>query len=137
MTTQSFGKRTRKTSIHGQDFQIYILNASEGVKIARQLSTVIVPVLGSLNSNDGNGIDFKQAAQTLVLNLDSIDVLDIIKKLLKELSIDGMEVSFDDYFAANYGVLVDITAFALTENFSSFFSGSGIFQSLTQTPKTE
>ena len=46
--------------------------------------------------------------------------------MLDELQIDGNEVDIEEYFAANYGELIEILEFSLKENFSSFFMGKGI-----------
>ena len=126
----TFGNRIRQTEINGKEFQIFLLNASDGITMARDLSTTLLPVLGTLKTKDDGQVDFRAAAVELSQNIDKIDILSVLNKLLKELCVDQDEVSFDDFFAGNYGELIDIVAYALRENFESFFSQSGTFQNL-------
>lgn len=108
--------------INGKTFQIYLLPAGEGIGMAQKLSGLIAPMLEQ-GANDEVSVDFIKVATSLSTSLGDNELLLIIKRLLKELAVNGSEVSFDDYFTGNYGELINIVAFALQENFGSFFEG--------------
>lgn len=115
-------KRVKKETIEGKEVQIHLLPASEGIVLASKLGATVLPSLGSLQENSDGEISILEVAAIVIANIEQLDVLDTIKKLLKGLTVNGQGVSFDDYFMANYGELVKILTFSLKENFSSFFS---------------
>jgi hypothetical protein len=123
----SFGKNVRIKDIKGKPFQINLVGAAEGIKIVTQLSDILVPLLGGIQEGssvdeEGNPtVDFALLAKSITMNMDKVDILSIMKALLRGLAVDGAEVNFDEYFTANYAELVAIIAFCLKENFGSFF----------------
>ena len=131
---KSFSNRIRTTTISEKEYQIYLLPAGEGIKMAKELSSLILPVLGALTSGTGEGedvsIDFKSIATELITNMEDFDILITIKRLLKDVAVDGQDIEFDTHYMGNYGELIEAVSYALTENFSSFFSQSGIFKNL-------
>lgn len=118
------------------DVTLYLLRAFRGLFLARQLGKVLLPVLGSFmapteeEEDEDPSVDFSKVAETLVESIDSIDVESLVKELLDGITIDGIEVNLDEYFMANYGLLLEIVAFSLQENFQSFFTSS-VFKSLS------
>lgn len=115
-------KRVKKETIEGKEVQIHLLPASEGIILASKLGATVLPSLGSLQETSDGEISILEVAAIVIANIEQLDVLDTIKKLLKGLTVNGQGVTFDDYFMANYGELVKILTFSLKENFSSFFS---------------
>ena len=121
-----FGSRVRKKEIKGKEVQIYLLRAGDGIAIAQKLSSIVASFLGSAGmdgSSDGVTIDFSKIAEALSKYLSEKELIEIITKLLKEMTINGSQVNFDEYFSGNYGELLAIMSFALQENFGSFFDG--------------
>lgn len=117
----------------GAKFKVKKLRMSVGIKIAKKLNKVILPLLGGtidgLKHDDyihGAPKSFSNLALLLCEQIDEAQVEDLIVVLLDGLTINNDEVDIDDYFAANYGELVEILEFSLRENFKSFFTGKGI-----------
>ena len=127
MTNTKFKNKVRTDTIGGMEIQIYILGALEGFEMAKELAVIFAPILGAIKEGESD-VDFKAAALSMASTLGEANILAITTRLLKDLCVDGVEITFDDYFAANYGALVQILAFALKENVSSFFSLGDIFQ---------
>lgn len=121
-------------TVKGEDkqVQIYKLNASEGIVIGTKLLKFILPVLGGFADEMFNEEKvespktFSEMAQRILMQMDNVDMLAIIKKLLHSASIDRKPVDFDEYFMANYGELFLVLEFALKENFQSFFEVAGL-----------
>ena len=121
----------RKKTINGKEVTIFLLPASKGLVTAKKLSQVLLPTIGAFaDGTSGDGLDLSMPAAILVDSLDSLDVMAIVSILLEQMCVDGREVNFDEYFMANYGELFEVIKFALEENFSSFFTGSGIAKML-------
>jgi hypothetical protein len=123
----SLGQHVRTKEINNKSFQIHLLGAGAGIKTVTELGDIILPVIGSMQGAtdaDGNAeVNFAEIAKAITMNMDKVNILEIIQRLLKDLAVDGSEVKIDDYFIANYGELIAVVAFALQENFSSFFDG--------------
>jgi hypothetical protein len=115
-----FNLQVEKIEIKGKEFQIELLPAGEGITIAHKLSTVILPLV-SFDGEEGLNLDFGKLATSLTTSLGDKDLLNVIKRVLKNLCVDGKEVVFDNYFRANYGELIKILTFAFEKNFGSFF----------------
>ena len=117
-----FGDSFKTKEINSKTFQISLLPAGEGIQMAQKLSLLVVPLLEGADGEELE-LDFMKVATNLSSSLGDNDLLLIIKRLLKGLAVDGKEASFDDYFRGNYGELIQAVAFALQENFGSFFEG--------------
>lgn len=127
--------RVRQTVINEKNFQIYLLPAGEGIKRATQLAKAFAPSAASIMDSLKSGeVDYSAIAYSLAEGLDNIDVLDVASRLLKDLSVNGQAVNLDEYFMGNYGELVEALAFALKENFESFFAAKGFVEKFL--PKT-
>lgn len=120
------------TAINNKQFRIKKLPALKGLQISTRLAKIILPLAGG--TFDGLKADttfqtprnFTHLALTLCDQIDNINLEDLSLQLLNDLYVDGNPVDFDEYFSANYGEFVEVLAFALQENFSSFFTQSGI-----------
>lgn len=133
----SINKLVAQTEITVKDenkkVQIYRLPASEGIVHGTKLLKLVLPVLGGLadeifseESTKDVPQTFSEMAQRVLMQLDSFDAVALIKRLLKDASVNGKAIDFDEYFMGNYGELVLIVEFALKENFKSFFEGTGL-----------
>lgn len=120
-----FGNSFKTKEINNKTFQISLLPAGEGIQMAQKLSTLVLPLLDA-SDGDELELDFIKIAASLSSSLGDNDLLTIIRRLLKGMAVDGREENFDEYFRGNYGVLVQVVAFALQENFGSFFEGMAI-----------
>lgn len=132
MNANMVAKKTITVKGTEKEVQIYKLNASEGIVLGTKLLKLILPVLGGFadeifsEEKTEAPQTFSEMAQRILEQLDNVDMLAIIKKLFDGLTVDRKDVSFDDYFMANYGELTMILEFALKENFQSFFEGTGL-----------
>lgn len=128
--------KIRTKQVCGKQVQIYLLPATEGLRMAKELADVFVPTAGAFYQGVAEGgINFENLAMVLVSELDKVDVAVIIARLLKDVAVDGSAINFDDYFMANYGELIEMVSFAMSENFSSFFAAKGLFERFL--PKVE
>lgn len=135
-------KRTTTLS-NGKKVSVKILRMTAGLAVAKKLMNVIAPAIGGtvdgLRHDDyihGAPTSFTHLALTLCGQIDKLQIEDLIVVLLDEMTVDGKAVDIDEYFAANYGELVEILEFSLKENFSSFFTGKGIKARLIKTVQT-
>tara|TARA_R110002126_G_scaffold34517_7_gene106823 strand:+ start:582 stop:971 length:390 start_codon:yes stop_codon:yes gene_type:complete len=106
---------------------------TEGIAVAKRLLNVIAPTTGAaldgLQHDDilhGAPKSLSNLAMILCSQIDKAQIENLITVLLQDLYIEGQEVDVEEYFAANYGELVEILEFSLEVNFKSFFMGKGI-----------
>ena len=125
--------RRQKTLENGKKIQIKVLRATAGIAVAKKLMNVIAPALGGaadgMRHDDlihGAPTSFTHLALTLCDQIDKVQIEDLISVLLEDMTVDGKDIEFDDYFAANYGELIEILEFSLRENFATFFTGKGM-----------
>lgn len=125
---------TSKTISNGKNITIKLLPAvTQGIPVARRLMNVLAPIVGG--TLDGMRHDelfhgapktFSDMALLVCKQLEGIDAPSLINTLLSGMEVDGKSVNIDEYFSANYGEMLEILEFALKENFSSFFTDSGM-----------
>ena len=131
-------KKIIKIKNEEKEIQIYKLPASEGIVMGTKILKLILPVLGGfadeMFSEETKEVPktFSEISTRLVTQMDNVDILGIIKRLLSELAINRKEVDFDNYFMGNYGELILVVEFALRENFNSFFEVVGLKDRLLQ-----
>ncbi len=122
-------------TINNKQFSLKKLGARDGFTIGLEISKLVLPALGA--SVDGMRKDeiihgapqtFGDAAQKLVQQMGSVDVLNIIDKMFAGMTVDDKEIDWDEYFSGNYAEMVEVLMFTLKENFESFFTESGIVQ---------
>jgi hypothetical protein len=126
-------RRESKFTDSGKKFSVRILPMTEGISVAKKLLSVIAPTTGSaldgLQHDDilhGAPKSLSTLAMILCNQIDKVQVENLIIVLLQDLYIDNQEVNIDEYFAANYGELIEVLEFSLEVNFKSFFMGKGI-----------
>ncbi|WP_400217240.1 phage tail assembly chaperone [Escherichia coli] len=121
MTTTQVNKRIRTKEFEdGRKLTIQVLGAVEGITLARKLAKAFIPTFKEVIAPDGK-IDIMEGMESLVAGLDEIELTKVIARLFDSATVNDFPLNVDDYFAANYGDLVDFLAFALMENFGSFF----------------
>lgn len=125
--------RREKTLESGKKVGIKILRTTAGIAVAKRLMNVVAPAVGGaadgMRHDDfvhGAPKSFTHLALTLCEQLDKVQIENLITVLLEDMTIDGKEVDYEEYFAANYGELIEILEFSLRENFNTFFTGKGI-----------
>lgn len=125
--------RREKTLDSGKKVQIKVLRTTAGIAVAKKLMNLVAPAIGGaadgMRHDDiihGAPKSFTHLALTMCDQIDKIQVENIIAVLLEDMTIDGKEVDYEEYFAANYGELLEILEFCLRENFETFFTGKGI-----------
>lgn len=130
--------KTATETINGKEVTIVLLGALDGIKMTTQLSKVIFPAIAALTGKgkeDNSAADFKELVMNALESLEDVDLATIIKKLFDGSTADDFPIKADDYFAGNYGELVDYLAFALEANFGSFFEAKFLKGQNTPTRK--
>lgn len=135
------GRKGFKTS-EGNEVLVKLLPMSKGIKVSKQLISLLAPAIGSMADGvrhdeflHGAPTSFSNLAYNLVGQLDKIDVLELIDALFEGLMVNKAEVDVEEYFSGNYGEMVEILEFALKENFQTFFTGKGMKARLTTAVK--
>ena len=133
--TKKFRRTTTIKDSNGVEkkVSIRVLPMTQGITVAKKLLAVIAPAVGGafdgMRHDDyihGAPKSFSNLALLLCEQIDKIEIEKLIAALLFNIEVDGQEVILDEYFSANYGELIEILEFALKENFSTFFTASGI-----------
>ena len=109
-------KSVSQSNIFGKEYQIHLLPAGEGFAMATKLSKYAAPAL-----EDGD-LSIINLTAVILSQIDDKDVMEIVKRLMRNVMVDGQEVNFDEYYMANYGELVAALGYIMKENFQSFFS---------------
>tara|TARA_R110002153_G_scaffold2993_1_gene14178 strand:- start:1461 stop:1961 length:501 start_codon:yes stop_codon:yes gene_type:complete len=112
----------------GKVYKIELLNAEDGIDLWEFLMQRILPSVGtgldSLQHDsmlDGSPTTFTQALIHLSGKLEGNTLKAISLSLLSSATVDGKPMDFKEEFKGNYGNWKSLVAFALKENFSSFF----------------
>jgi hypothetical protein len=133
----------RTTHIEGVEYQIKLLGGRDGFRTAKDLSKVLLPLLGeSVDASRHDDVfhgapkTFRDMALLLMQQIDSVDVEDVIfNRLFSYLMVDGSPIKLDDAIVGKYHILIDLIMFAVQENFGSLFEGKGLisrFQSVVK-----
>ena len=124
----------KSKEINGKTYNIVLLGTREGLGVSMKIGKAILPavvdVVGAIRGQDE--LNFTEAVNHLFTQLTDKEMNDILDKLFKGSTVDNFPINWDVYFRGNYGELVDVVAFALGANFSSFFEAS-IFKNLFST----
>lgn len=116
-------------TINGKAVQVQPLDAFEGVKMQIKLAKLLGP--GLTQAEGGNVMEMNTAkiAGALFSSLDENVTLDIVRKLMVGVYIDGKDMNnaalFNAAFKANYQDLVAVIQFVLEVNFGSLFTMAG------------
>lgn len=132
-------KGWKTTEINGKRVDIKMLKGrTKGIGTAMKLKKIALPLIG--RGFDGLQEDdyleppktFTEMAVILSDQMERTDIDSLIfEDLLAEVKVDGELITdWDDYLMCNYGELIPMLAFAVKENFSSFFTGVGLMKKL-------
>ena len=119
-------------NINGKNYQITLLPAREGLTLGIKLTKLVGVSLGTAfdsggfsDSDDNYKMDNmgRDIAIALVDGLDRVDVVDVVVQIVRNLTVDGRAVDFDEHFRGNYGELIAVVQWALQENFGDFLTG--------------
>lgn len=124
MNTQNITNQFLRTkNINGKSVSIYLLNAREGLDIGLKLGKIFAPALATASTTleERGYFDHKMMAAQLIMNMDSPTVIDVITKLLRDVSVESADIVFDTYYRGNYAEMIDHLVFAMEANFTTFF----------------
>lgn len=131
----------RTLIIDNTEYQIKLLDGRTGFRTAKDLSKILLPLLGeSVDASRHDDVfhgapkTFRDMALLLMQQIDSVDVEDIIfNRLFAYLVVNGEQAKLDNVISGQYHLLIDLLVFAIKENFGSLFEGKGLisrFQSV-------
>lgn len=121
-----------ETSIGGARWEMNTLPATTGLTCLTQIAAIIGAPAGAaasgLNQQGGLlGMDaglMGEAVAKMTQRLADPQTVELIKSLLNGVRRNDKPVEFEDYFAANYGELMQVVAWSIRENFGSFLAGN-------------
>ena len=118
--------KTAERTINDKEVKLILVGAIDGIKITTQLSKVVFPAIAAMSKEKGKKTEFDVFGmiEAILENADELDLETIIKKLFNGATANEFPIKPDDYFAGNYGELVDYLKFALEANFESFFEAA-------------
>ena len=117
-------------NINGKDYSLRRLPARVGLKTFFQLIELFGPSVASIADNSlkedyilpEEQFLFTQAIQLLVERMgDKEEILDMLVTLTDNVSCGGEPIDFDTHFAGNYGELMIVLEWVLSENFKDAF----------------
>lgn len=120
------GRRTQDREIGGAVWTVTQFPASEGLAILTRLMKLTGPALGAVTRGSGAGaIEVGTFVARIVEQLDEVETVSLIKRLLKDTRKDGREILpvFDIEFMGNYYTLMQVLGFVLEVNYGDFFAG--------------
>ena len=120
-----------KIDIQGDEYTFNTFPATKGLAYLTKLLKIVGPAFGKLTAGNEpvageEDVSFSQAVEILVENLYKEDVTALVKAMTSGVTKNGMQLEFDQDFAGNYGVMLQILVAIIKENYSSFFTGNGI-----------
>lgn len=124
-------------TLHDVEYEIKLLNTSEAYLTFHELIKIVLPSAGAgadglFNRDSWDDSDtFQTVAYTLLNQLDKVNTLSIIKKLLAESTADGELIDFDEYFKGRLHHLISVLEFVLQENYGSLFMDTDLKTRLT------
>ena len=148
-------RKTRTKQIGGQQWVLVEHPATEGLSIMRNISTLAGQALGALADVKPSsplevgallaldlGLDaLARVAEQILERLSDEKIVWLVKLICKYVQDqdgplfgpDGKE-RFDEVFAGSYGLLAQVIAWVLQENFSEVFRSTGIGALLSPLP---
>lgn len=125
------------TSTKGTKYKLQTLPATKGLETFTAIMRIVGEPMGNAAggvSQTTQGVDLKSeaigaAVGTLVDRMADPSTLQIVKTLLEDAQVEKMPgtfvpIEFELHWAANYGELVELLAFAIEVNFASFLGAS-------------
>lgn len=128
ITTEDAGSVVKNTiNIDGKVYKIKPLIWEEGIELWEDIAKRCLPSIGSgfdrfqHDELDGSPTTFTEAAINLSRNLDGFRLKTYSQALFDGATVDGEPLDLNKEFTANYGAWRKLFAFAMKENFQSFF----------------
>jgi len=125
-------------------YKIKLISGRKGIQIALQLQGIALPLIGRAIDGLKDEDDFIETPKTFTematmltysLGEQDMDKL-IFEDILYDVRIKEGDVykpvDWDEYLIGNYGDFIPLIAFALKENFSSFFTKSGMMKGIQE-----
>jgi len=134
-------KSYRQIKISGTVYRLKLLCGKKGFTTALKLKKIALPLIGrgvdGLKSDDfiETPTTFTDMAMLLSNILDEQDMEDLVfNTLLKDVQIvtdkGSTNIDWDEHLMGNYACLIPLLTFSLQENFSSFFTESGMMKGI-------
>ncbi|EDL53758.1 hypothetical protein VSAK1_26320 [Vibrio mediterranei AK1] len=111
------------TEIDGKKYQAYKLKTSLLLKHGIRLSKVLIPVLNELSASKESG-DMSVVIDLFLANIDEVNLEELLPLLLKEATVDGRPLNYEEEFRGDFMLLVQVAIWLITENFLPFIKGS-------------
>lgn len=135
-------KSTKHIQIGDELFRVKLIGGRRGVQIALKLKQIALPLLGRAFDGLKDEDDFIETPKTFTdmavllnhslddSNIDSLIFEDILFDVQIKHGDSYIQINWDEYLMANYSCLIPLLAFAIKENFGSFFTGSGMMKGI-------
>ncbi|MCK4522417.1 MAG: hypothetical protein KAU20_07630 [Nanoarchaeota archaeon] len=137
---------TKDREIEGHKYMVTQFPARIGLGLKTRLSKLVIPVLIPLIGSEGKGVTLSNITETdidpsliskaveiIISQLDSVEIVDLVMKLMNGVRRDGVEITaevFDTEFAGEYITLYKVLFFVIQTN--NFFGKGGIGQLVSQ-----
>lgn len=119
--------------IRGNSYVFYQFGATEGLKVWLRILKIIGTPIGALAGKvvtsglktDVGQLGIDKAVEALCSNLDTEEVIKLIKDILSQVTYEGKRLNeiFDVHFASNYLLVFDVLYVALEVNYKDFLLG--------------
>lgn len=122
------GRKSQDREIGGATWTVTQFPATEGLAILTRLLKLAGPALGAVARGEGaKPLEVGTFVSGLVDQLDEVETVTLVKRLLRETRKDGREVLpvFDVEFMGNYFTLLTVLGFVLEVNYGDFFGALG------------
>lgn len=134
--------KSHTISIGDDSYSFITFPATKGLSILTKLLKVVGPAFGKFISSEEvkegeEDTSFSNAVSILVENMYKDDITGLVKIITSNVTKNGVPIDFDQDFAGNYGVMVQLLVEILKANYSSFFTENGISGILKLIPKTQ
>lgn len=139
-------KSEKYIQIGDNTYKVRLISGRKGIQIALQLKSIALPLLGRALDGLKDEDDFIETPKTFTematMLTYSLGEQDMDKLIFDDILFDvklkeGDEevykaINWDEFLIGNYGDFIPLIAFALKENFSSFFTGSGMMKGIQE-----
>lgn len=123
----------------GEDtYSVRMIGGRKGIAVSLKLKGIALPLIG-------RQVDGAMSEETLEVPTTFTDMANILTEqmyktdmdslifedLLYKVKVNNEEITdWDEYLTCNYSCIVPLIAFAIKENFESFFTGSGMMNGI-------
>lgn len=132
----------KHVDLDGVTYQVKLLGGRKGIPVALRLKKIALPLIGRALDGLKDEDDFIETPKTftdmaVLLNhsleeshIESLIFDDILFDVKVKVDGEFKDIDWDEYLIGNYSCLIPLLAFAIKENFSSFFTGSGMTKNI-------